>query len=88
MKIYLSGNLLRFADYDREVDVEGDTIHAGLLGLTDRYPALRTVLFDSGGQVRGVHRIFLDGGAVGPEALTASVSADADVTIFTALAGG
>ena len=88
MRFYLSGNLLRFSDYDQDIEIEGDTLQAGLQGLAERYPPLKPVLFDASDEVRGVHQIFLDGVAISGEDIRKGVARDADVTILTALAGG
>lgn len=88
MRFYLSGNLMRFTDYDREIDVEADTVHAAIMTLVDHYPALKPVLLDRGQDVRTVHQIFCDGEVILPEHLHTKVAPDADITILTALAGG
>ena len=88
MKFYLSGNLMRFSDYDREIEVEADTVYGAILTLVERYPALKPVLLDRENYLRGVHQIFLDGAMISSEYLDMPVSPDADITILTALAGG
>ena len=93
MKIVLSGVLLRFADYTKEVDVEATTVAEGIERLTARYPDLKAVLFDGDGRVRRTHQLFLNGEQVerGEYPLgTAPVSCAAADTLFvlTAVAGG
>jgi sulfur-carrier protein len=93
MKIVLSGALVRFADYTKEVDVEATTVAEGIECLTARYPDLKAVLLDGDGQVRRTHQLFLNGQQVerGEYPLgTAPVGcADADTLfVLTAVAGG
>ena len=79
---------MRFSDYDREIDVEADTVYAAIMTLVDRYPALKPVLLDREQDVRTVHQIFCDGEAIRAEHMHTKVAPNADVTILTALAGG
>jgi sulfur-carrier protein len=93
MKIVLSGALVRFSDYTKEVDVEAATIAEGIELLTARYPDLKAVLLDGDGRVRRTHQLFLNGEQVerGEFPLgTAPVScAAADrLYVLTAVAGG
>jgi len=93
MKIILSGALVRFADYTKEVDVEATTIAEGIEDLTTRYPGLKAVLLDGDGRVRRTHQLFLNGKQVerGEYPLgTAPVSCAAADTLFvlTSVAGG
>ncbi|MCG8420805.1 MAG: MoaD/ThiS family protein [Proteobacteria bacterium] len=88
MRFFLSGNLLRFSNYHREIDVEAATIYEGIFGLINQYPDLRPVLLDGDDEVRGVHRLFLDGQPLAAEGLREAVPSEADVTILTAIAGG
>lgn len=61
MKIVLSGALIRFADYTKEIDVEAATVAEGVERLTDRFPNLKDVLLDGDGRVRRTHQLFLNG---------------------------
>ena len=88
MRFYLSGNLMRFSDYEREVDVEADTIYSGIVALVDRYQDLRPILIDREGCVRDILQIFLDGEQITVEDLQNAGHPQANVTILTALAGG
>ena len=86
MRIILSGNLLRFSDFNREFDVDASTVHAGLSALVQQHPSLDGVLFDAERQLRGVHRLFLDGQQL--DQLETSVGAQSELSIVTAIAGG
>lgn len=93
MKIVLSGALVRFADYTKEIDIEADTVAEGVEALTTRYPNLKAVLLDGDGRVRRTHQLFLNGEQVerGDYPLgTAPLQCAAQDTLFvlTAVAGG
>lgn len=93
MKVVLSGALLRFSRYTREVDVEAQTLAECLDSLTSRFPQLQPVLLDGDGRVRATHQLFINGEqlergryAVGAPALPV---ADRDTLfVLTAVAGG
>jgi sulfur-carrier protein len=61
MKIVLSGALVRFTDYTKEIDIEATTLAEGVERLTDRFPHLKNVLLDGEGRVRRTHQLFLNG---------------------------
>jgi sulfur-carrier protein len=90
MRFFLSGNLMRFSNFQREVVIEAGTVQEGLDTLISQYPALREVLLDSARQVRGVHRLFLDGEPLelAPGSPHIAVRADSEVAVVTAIAGG
>lgn len=88
MRIYLSGNLIRFTEYHREVEVEAESVYDGLLALIRRYPELEPVLLDANREARALHRLFVDGEQVSAAALRDPVRPDASVSILTAIAGG
>jgi sulfur-carrier protein len=93
MKIVLSGALVRFADYTKEIDVEASTVAEGVERLTDRFPNLKDVLLDGDGRVRRTHQLFLNGEQVerGDYPMgTAPLSCAEQDTLFvlTAVAGG
>ncbi|MGD0602521.1 MAG: MoaD/ThiS family protein [Streptosporangiaceae bacterium] len=93
MKIVLSGALVRFADYTKEVEVEATTVTEGLEFLTARYPDLKTVLLDGDGRVRRTHQLFLNGeqverGAYPLGAAPVSCANPDTLFVLTAVAGG
>jgi hypothetical protein len=88
VKLKLSGNLLRFSGMRSEIAVDAATVEVGIRTLVEAYPDLRLVLLDARGQVRAVHRLFLDGELLPSEELDRAVGPDDEVTILTAIAGG
>jgi len=93
VKVVLSGALLRFAEYTKEVDVEAHTLTEGIEQLTTRFPRLRPVLLDGDGRVRLTHQLFLNGEQVarGDYAVGAAplpVAAQDTLFVLTAVAGG
>lgn len=88
MKFTFSGNMLRFVDFQEEVSVDGGSVAEGIARLVDTYPGLRPVLFDGEGQMRGVHRVFLNGELLGRGEVGQKVSGDAEISVLTPIAGG
>jgi hypothetical protein len=93
MKVVLSGALLRFVDYTKEVDVEAGTLAEGIERLTDRFPRLKPVLLDGDGRVRQTHQLFLNGEQVARQeyavgAAPLPVAAQDTLFVLTAVAGG
>ncbi len=86
MRFFLSGNLMRFANFQREVEVRAGTVQEGLEVLLAQHPSLREILLDGAGQVRGVHKLFLDGEPL--DSLAQAVSDRTEVAVVTAIAGG
>jgi len=88
MNIVLSGVLQKHAQYQREHELPAQTVREGLELLVERFPAVGSVLLDSAGQLRKVHRLFLNGQQLSNEKVGSEVS-DADrLEILTAIAGG
>jgi molybdopterin converting factor small subunit len=90
MKFTFRGPLLRFVEFQREVDmeVEAPTVRASLDALVARYPGLKPVLLDANGQVRTAHRLFLNSQMITRNDLNRPVSSQDRVDILTAVAGG
>jgi molybdopterin synthase sulfur carrier subunit len=88
MRFTFRGPLLRFVNFEREVTVDGPTVEASLSALCSAYPQLRPVLFDADGEVRGTHRLFLDGRMITKGDLSRPVSGNERVEVLTAIAGG
>lgn len=86
MRFFLSGNLMRFANFQREVEVEAGTVQEGLDALLARHPSLREILLDRASGVRGVHKLFLDGEPL--DSLAQAVGERSEVAVVTAIAGG
>lgn len=88
MRFVLSGNLLRFSGFRREVPIEAPTVALGLTELVAACPGLGPVLLDGSGQLRAVHRLFLNGDPLAPQELGCEARGDDEVTLLTAIAGG
>jgi len=88
MKCSVAGNLLRFCDFHKEIEVPASSVQDGLLRLVETHPALRPVLFDGEGRVRGVHRMYLNGEVLPRNDLQRPVGAADALLILTPLAGG
>ncbi|GAB2596858.1 hypothetical protein GCM10027168_32080 [Streptomyces capparidis] len=82
------GVLLRFTDYQNEIEVDGGTVRDGLAALTERYPGLREVLLDREGTVRATHLIALNGEQLPHSELDREATEDDRVDIVTAVSGG
>lgn len=95
MKFIFAGNLLRFVDYSKEVEIQGNTLNHCLDQVTQKFPALRSALFDREGRIRQTHQLFLNGeqlaspgGHGAPALLERPVGASDTLYILTAIAGG
>ena len=84
----LSGILIRYADYRKRLEVEASTIESGIDGLVARCPALREILFTEQGELRRMHRLFLNGEAIEWEDKRRRLAPDDTVELVTAVAGG
>jgi len=60
MKFVLSGNLLRFSGFQKEIQIAAPTVAAGIVELCGSMPSLRPVLLDGAGNLRKVHRLFVN----------------------------
>lgn len=88
MIIKVRGVLLRFTEYENEIEVGGGTVRAGLTQLTERYPRLGEVLLDRTGEVRPTHLIALNGERLTRNELERAAAEDDRVDIVTAVSGG
>ncbi len=88
MKIVLSGNLRRYTDFEGEVEVDARSIPEALNALVQRHPDLQPVLFEGNGQVRSVHRLYLNGDVLEIDEMDRPLDADDELGILTAIAGG
>lgn len=86
--VVLSGNLRRYAGYERTCEVTAPTVTAALDALVERHSALRTVLLDGDGTVRSVHRLSLDGEVIDRREVGQNLNGSKELFILTALAGG
>lgn len=88
MTFRLSGTLLRFVDYRREIRVDAPDLRRALALLCEMNPDLRPVLHDGAGQVRETHRLFLNGAQLAGRDLDQPLGPDDCVEVLTAIAGG
>lgn len=88
MKFILSGNLLRFSHFQREFEIVAQTVADGITSLVGNVPSLAPVLLDGAGQLRKVHRVFLNQDQLCGGELARSVGPNDEVMILTAIAGG
>jgi molybdopterin synthase sulfur carrier subunit len=86
--VKVRGILLRFTDYETDIQVGCETVRDGLVKLIDRYPKLRDALMDREGSVRGAHFIALNGEQLTVGELDREVNDDDRVDIITAISGG
>ncbi len=88
MRFRFSGTLLRFTDFQKEIHVQAPTIGDALAHLVSQHERLKPVLFDNNQQLRGIHRLFLNGEQL-LEVQPQQSLADNDCLEFvTAVAGG
>lgn len=88
MIVKVRGILLRFTNYENDIQVGCETVRDGLVKLIDRYPSLRDTLMDREGSVRGAHFISLNGEQLTVGELDREVNEDDRVDIITAVSGG
>jgi molybdopterin synthase sulfur carrier subunit len=88
MILRFSGLLLRLVDYERMLDVKAPTLGAAVQAAEDRFPRLRQVLRDGQGELRGIHRIFINGELSPSACLSTPLKDSDDVEFLTAIAGG
>jgi len=88
MRIEVSGTLLRFTDYQKEIDLEAATVREAIARLIEAHPAVQPVLFDREGNVRSTHRLFLNGDMLMRDEIDKPLAADDTISIVTAIAGG
>jgi molybdopterin converting factor small subunit len=88
MTFQFSGLLLRYADYNRTVDVSAGTLGEALTELEQRFPALRSVLCDNTGELRRTHRMFVNDELVSRPSTALALRSSDRVELLTAIAGG
>lgn len=89
MLIRLSGTLLRFTDYQKELRIEATTLKEGIDQLATQFPEVGKALFDSKtGQVRASHRLYVNGDLVDKGAYGQPIGGEDVVDILTAVTGG
>ena len=61
MKFMFSGTMLRFVDYEPEVEISEPNFELALNALLAKAPALQNVLLDGEKNLRRTHQMFLNG---------------------------
>ena len=88
MKFQFSGNLLRYVDFHREVEVDGATLVEGVKHLVQAYPDFSKIMLDANGDIRLIHRFFLNGELLEGRNFDCQVQPNDEVTVLTPIAGG
>jgi len=89
MVIRLSGTLLRFTEYQKELKIDAPTLKEGIDQLAAQFPEMGKALFDAKtGQVRASHRLFINGDPVERSSISRPVGGEDVVDILTAVTGG
>ena len=88
MQIRLSGALRRLVGFRDELTLEAATVREALDRLTAEHPNLKPVIFDAGGALRGLHRLFLNSEQLDHQELDRPLTKDDRLDIVTAIAGG
>jgi len=88
MKVELPGIMLRFVEFESEIDIAADTVSGALTALVNRYPGLRGSLVDGEGKVRKAHQLFVDGEQIKEAEFDLPVKQAATLVVITAIAGG
>lgn len=88
MVIRVSGTLLRFTDYQKELRIDAPTLKEGISRLVEQFPDVGKALFDPTGQIRASHKLFINGEQIGRADIGREVSNEDVVDIVTAVTGG
>lgn len=88
MTIVVSGNLRRFMGYESEIEVDADSVPTALGRLVERFPDLRPVVLDADGNLRQVHRLYLNGELLDRGEAVRALAPGDELGILTAIAGG
>jgi sulfur-carrier protein len=88
MNVSFSGTLLRFVNFQKNVNLEAHSVNEALSALIDRFPQVKAVLYDAEGKVRQVHQIFVNGQQFGPEEFGKPLTSTDRLDVLTAIAGG
>lgn len=88
MVIRVSGTLLRFTDFQKEIRIDAATLKEGIARLVEQYPDMGKALFDKLGQLRASHRLFVNGSQVAKGDIGRSVVEEDIIDIVTAVTGG
>lgn len=88
MQVILSGVLQKHVRYQREHNIQADTLNEALDKIASKFPRIRSVLLDPTGNLRRVHRAFLNGKQVNEYNGAEELHPDDRLEILTTIAGG
>lgn len=89
MRFHISGSLRRFVAFREQIHYEeASSVGEALQRLVSEHPGLKPVLFDGQGNVRNVHRLFINSAQIGHDEMVRPLGKDDRVDIVTAIAGG
>ena len=90
MKIHIPTPLRSYTDGQETVTVKAATVSAGLLALTEAYPALKQHLFTPEGKLRSFVNVYLGDEDMRylPKGENTPVDDAAELTIIPSIAGG
>jgi len=88
MVINFSGALLRFVNFQKSVSIEAGTVGEALEVVATRFPNAKPVIYDTDGNVRKVHQLFLNGRQVNSQEIGMPVQGADRLDVMTAIAGG
>ena len=88
MTIVVSGNLRRFMGYESEIEVDADSVPTALGRLVERFPDMLPVVLDAAGNLRQVHRLYLNGELLDRGEAVRALAPGDELGILTAIAGG
>ena len=88
MNIVLSGNLRQYTDFEGEVELNVDSVGEALDALVIRFPNIKPVVFDGNGNLRSVHRLYLNGEVLESKDIKRELAPTDELGILTAVAGG
>ena len=80
--------MLRFTNFQNNIEIPGSTVREGLNTLIEHFPGLSDTLLDREGCVRPTHLIALNGEQLHLEELDRATTEDDRVDIVTAISGG
>lgn len=88
MKFKFSGNLLRYVDYSREVEVLAGTLGEAVTKLGEKFPEAKKVVLGQDGEIRAVNRTFINGNLQHKPELGQALAPEDVVAFLTVIAGG
>ncbi|MEQ9723138.1 MoaD/ThiS family protein [Yersinia alsatica] len=91
MRFKLSGNLAKFTNYKKDLQVDitqSSTLTELITHLIAQYPALKEVIYDKELKFKKGYLVSLNGQKINPDQFHELINNNDRVDIFTAIAGG